>query len=118
MKGLYGECRLVWGKLVDEDHIECFTQEEQIIKEQLMKKYFGNATEKQIIVKGMVDSGEISKEQAWDVLQELTLMDWKMPAFIAELSVKVGYPIVKGTELISAPWGQKEIEQRRKELIE
>jgi len=40
------------------------TEEEQEIKQKLQTKYFGDATEKQILVKAMVEAGEISREDA------------------------------------------------------
>ena len=74
------------------------TPEEEKIKKDLQMKYFGDTTEKQILVKGMVETGEITKEEAWSVLEELTNMKANgFAGFLSELQDKIGAPIVRGT---------------------
>ena len=64
----------------------------------MQTKYFGDATEKQILVKGMIESGEIKKEDAWEVLEELTNMrTGNFMAFLTELQEKIGCQVIRGT---------------------
>jgi NAD(P)H-nitrite reductase large subunit len=63
-----------------------------------MKKYFGDATEKQILVQGMVEAGEIKKEEAWDILTQMTNMRGvNFYTFLKELQETLGCKVIKGT---------------------
>ena len=99
--GKLGSCIYLWCKKYGDGinaRYERLSEEEEQIKQDLIHKYFGNADEKQIIVKGMVGSGEISKKDAWDVLEELTNMrDGNFMSFLGELQEKVGCQIIRGT---------------------
>ena len=97
--GSLGSCRYLWCKQEQETGRLCFlTQEQEKIKQGLIKKYFGDATEKQIIVQGMVEAGEISKEQAWDVLTKMTNMKGNnFLAFLKQLQKKIGCKVIRGT---------------------
>lgn len=104
--GSKGYSVYAWGKYVqDQDggqlRLVPLTPEEENIKDKLIKKYFGNTTEKQIFVQAMVDEGQITKEQAWEVLEELTNMKDKFNAFKAEFAVAIDNPVGKGTRLIT-----------------
>lgn len=100
-RGKIGSCTYLWVKKIGDGITtvyEPLTAEEEKIKQELIKKYFGNADEKQIIVQGMVAKGEITKEQAWDVLTELTNMKGEnFYEFLVELQEKVGCQVVRGT---------------------
>lgn len=76
------------------------TPEEEEIKQKLILKYFGNVSEKQVIVKAMVESGEISKDEAWDILEELTNMKGQgnFMAFLTELQEKLNCMVIRGTQ--------------------
>ena len=74
------------------------SEEEKKIKEDLQIKYFGDTTEKQILVKAMIEAGEISKEEAWSVLEEMTNMkNGNFLLFLGELQEKIGCKVVRGT---------------------
>ena len=74
--GKLGSCVYIWCKRdPDTGDYSFLTEEEQAIKQKLQTKYFGDATEKQILVKAMVEAGEISKQEAWGVLEQMTNMD-------------------------------------------
>lgn len=95
--GKLGKCVYTWCKKEGENLIP-LTEEEQKIKELLIKKYFGNTTEKQILIAGMVEMGEIKKEEAWDILSELTNMKGNnFLLFLGELQEKIGCKVVRGT---------------------
>lgn len=96
--GRLGNCVYLWCKKREDGGYSMLTEEEQVIKQQLQTKYFGDATEKQILVKAMVETGELSKEEAWDVLEEMTNMrTGNFLMFLRELELKVGCQVVKGT---------------------
>lgn len=96
-EGELGSCEYVWCKKTEEGY-SFLTEEEQGIKEKLLKKYYGNATEKQLMVKKMVDDGELEEAEAFDYLNTITGMttdSYKM--FLAELNAAIGGHVVKGT---------------------
>lgn len=97
--GRLGKCIYIWCKRNPETgDYALLNEEEQMIKQQLQTKYFGDATEKQILVKGMVESGEISKEEAWDVLEEMTNMrTGNFMAFLREIQKALGCQVIRGT---------------------
>ena len=100
-RGSIGSCVYLWCKKMGDGintEYSLLTPEEEELKQTLIKKYFGDATEKQIIVKGMVEMGEIRKEEAWSVLEELTGMNNNnFIMFLSELQAKLGCQIVRGT---------------------
>ena len=98
-EGILGSCVYQWCKKDEETgKIRALTDEENEIKEQLQKKYFGNASEKQIIVQAMVESGELPKEQAWEMLTALTNMKGNnFIMFLQELQAILGHQVVRGT---------------------
>ena len=80
-----------------------FTPQEERIKDELIKKYYGNTTEKQALVKSMIDTGEITKEEGWDVLESLTnnvFTNEAFMSFLQELQELLGCKIVRGTLVI------------------
>lgn len=96
--GKLGNCIYVWCKQEENGELRFLTKEEQDIKTAMIKKYFGDASEKQIIVQGMVEAGEISKEQAWDVLTEMTNMKGNnFLAFLKQLQKRIGCRVIRGT---------------------
>lgn len=108
-EGKKGYSIYAWGKYIQEGdtvRLVPLTKEEEEIKDKLIKKYFGNTTEKQVFVQGMVDNGEITKEQAWGVLQELTNMEGKFQAFKAEFAVAINSAVGQGTYLITTHPGK------------
>ena len=96
--GKLGNCIYLWCKRKEDGGYSMLTKEEQIIKQQLQIKYFGDTTEKQILVKAMVETGELSKEEAWDALEEMTGMrTGNFLMFLRELESKIGCQVVRGT---------------------
>ena len=96
--GSLGHCRYMWCKEDDQGNLSVLTPEEEQIKQKLMKKYFGDATEKQILVQGMVEAGEIKKEEAWDILTQMTNMRGvNFYTFLKELQETLGCKVIKGT---------------------
>lgn len=98
--GKIGNCVYIWCKRDPiSGEYSLLTSEEQEIKQKIQTKYFGDATEKQILVKGMVEAGEITKEQAWNVLEEMTNMNKKenFMGFLREIQAALHCQIIRGT---------------------
>lgn len=98
--GKIGSCIYIWCKRNPETgEYDFLTEEEQEIKQKLQTKYFGDATEKQILVKAMVEAGEISKEDAWSVLEEMTNMNGKanFMGFLKEIQQTLHCQVIRGT---------------------
>lgn len=97
--GTLGSCIYTWCKKDAETGTYLpLSAEEKKIKSELQTKYFGDASEKQILVKGMIASGEITQEEAWGVLEEMTNMtDNNFMMFLKELQDKIGCKVIKGT---------------------
>lgn len=96
--GSLGTCKYVWCKQDESGKLRFLTQEQEKIKQILIKKYFGDATEKQIIVQGMIEAGEITKEEAWDVLTKMTNMKGNnFLVFLKELQKTIGCRVIRGT---------------------
>lgn len=103
--GALGECKYLWCKqeqLNDGTVILTeFTEEEQQIKKRLMKKYFASDEEKDILIREMVDAGEITKEEAYDLSCEYRgLNKAGFISFKMELEEAIGASVTKGTILI------------------
>lgn len=98
--GKLGHCEYQWckkvGNGIDAVYVP-FTKEEEKIKQELLTKYFGSATEKQVLVKGMILKGEITEEEAWGLLEELTNMDDNFMQFLFEFGDRIGATVVRGT---------------------
>ena len=102
-EGSIGSCRYLWCKVSGEGvntKYTPFTEEENKIKKQLFKKYFGDTTEKQLFINEMVSMGELTKEEGYDMLMEISNMGSEgYMAFKAELEEKIGSKISKVTEV-------------------
>ena len=100
--GEKGSCVYLWCKKQGEGAEAVYTMltpEEEKIKQSIIQKYYGDLTEKNIIVQGMVAAGEIGKEEAWDLLTKLTDLDNgdKFFCFISELQSVLQATLVRGT---------------------
>ena len=99
--GQIGSCYYLWCKTSGEgvnQKFERFTEEEEAIKKDLLRKYYGDTTEKQLLVLEMIENGEINKEDAWDVLSALTNMTGSsFTVFLHELEEKIGSKVTKVT---------------------
>ncbi len=114
-KGSLGKCTYIWCKRnAETGEYSLLTEEEQKIKQNLQTKYFGDATEKQVLVKGMVAAGEITKEEAWSVLEEMTNMGTpNFMAFLTEMQAELGCQVVRGTfverDRMALDWGADDV---------
>jgi len=103
--GELGSCSYLWCRREFDEKTNTiiyteFTDEEQAIKKELMKKYFSTDVEKEVMVAEMVNSGEITKAEAYDVLCEMkNLNNRGFMAFKSELELQLGCSVVKATLL-------------------
>lgn len=104
-RGEKGCCEYVWCVELGDGQYRELNEAEKKEKNKLLTKYFGNATEKQLLVKAMVQAGEITSEEAFDVLNEMTGMnDINFFSFLKELSKTLGCKVKKVTKLINSAW--------------
>jgi hypothetical protein len=76
-----------------------FTEEEDKIKQDLLKKHFGTNEEKDLLIAEMVSNGEISKEDAYDIMMEYRNLNGKgFMGFLKELEKQIGAKVVKATK--------------------
>lgn len=97
--GEKGVCRYIWAKQIGDGQYERFNETEQAIYKRLLVKYFKGVDEKAIFVKDMIKRGEITKEEAWKVYEDMTNLDSSFMSFKAEMEETIGYPIVRATEI-------------------
>lgn len=100
--GTLGNCIYLWCKKditpEGETILTEFTDEEQEIKKRLMTKYFATNEEKDIMIAEMVEIGEITKEEAYDLMTEYRGLNQKgFMSFLKELQDIIGSNVVKGT---------------------
>ena len=86
-------------KNLEDTYKECWLQNDMTyFAEELLKKYFGDSDEKHAIVQAMVEKGEIKKEEAWEVFNDLTGTNTdSFMMFLGELQEKLGCQVVRGT---------------------
>ena len=108
--GRKGSCTYLWSKiiLVDEENgiyvCEELTEEETKIKNELLLKYFSvkdaSAIEKKIIIDEMVETGEITKDIAYDLYKDVDQLNAiKFREYLDELKRAIGAPVMKTTQL-------------------
>ena len=100
--GSKGCCYYLWCKMEERDgkqfYIQ-FTEEEDKIKQDLLKKHFGTNEEKDLLIAEMVANGEISKEDAYDIMMEYRNLNGKgFMSFLKELEKQIGAKVVKATK--------------------
>ena len=84
-KGKLGTCRYIWVKKLDEGKYERFNDEEEAMYKKLLVKYFKNSDDKAMFVKDMIKRGEVTKEEAWDVYDEIANLEFGFMNFKAEM---------------------------------
>lgn len=104
--GTDGSCVYIWCKKLPNGHLAYLTDEEQKIKEALLKKYFSTTDEKTVIVQTMVENGEISKEEAWQYYSKIINLPANYSCFMFDFKKQTGIQLVHGTlrELSACAW--------------
>ena len=105
-KGSKGFCYYMWCKMEEkngEQFFIQFTKEEEQIKKELLKKHFGTNEEKDLLIAEMVTNGEISKEDAYDIMMEYRTLNGKgFMSILKELEKQIGAKVVKATKFEEA----------------
>ena len=105
-KGSKGFCYYMWCKMEEkngEQFFIQFTEAEEQIKKELLKKHFGTNEEKDLLIAEMVTNGEISKEDAYDIMMEYRNLNGKgFMSFLKELEKQIGAKVVKATKFEEA----------------
>lgn len=97
------------------------SDEEKLIKEELLKKWFGTADEKTAIVQSMVNDGEITSEEAWETYSRMMKLPKSYAGFMKEFKDKTGIQLIRGTYVRQGEEGLEELtpeewEQRASEI--
>ena len=90
--------RYEYCKVDEQGNLVPFTEEEQKIKEELIKKYFGNLSEWTLGIADDLKRGRISKEEAADALEGLD-EHGEYTCWLGELEARIGAPIRKATRI-------------------
>lgn len=77
------------------------TSEQEQIKQQLLKKWFGDADEKTVIIQMMIDNEEIKPEEAWEHYSSLLRLPKSYPGFMKEFKDLTGVQLIRGTQVRS-----------------
>ena len=100
--GSLGRCYYLWCKVENcdgQDFYIQFNEEEEKIKKNLLKQYFGTDEEKDILIAQMVDAGEITEAEAYRLTREYRGLNNKgFMGFLRELERQVGSKVVKATK--------------------
>lgn len=103
-EGIKGNCAYLWCKKEEDSAgnvvLIPFTEEEQKVKEKLMKQYFSTDVEKELWIAEMVERKEIEKSEAYDLLVNMkNLNSQGFMGFKRALEAELGCSIVKGTRI-------------------
>ena len=100
--GAKGCCYYLWCKVEqrnDEMYFIQFNEEEDKIKQRLLKQHFGTDEEKDILIAQMVDAGEITEAEAYRLTREYRgLNNAGFMGFIKALEKEIGSKVVKATK--------------------
>lgn len=96
------------------------TSEEEEIKQDLLKKYFGSTSEKLVLVKDIVkkdikEMDEKEKSVAYENIENLLALDRNYKAFMDEFFEKAGGVLTRGTQV--ELFSSTELKQRKGEDI-
>lgn len=102
--GTKGDCVYIWCTKDDNGVPIYLTEDEERIKKELLKKYFGTADEKSLLVKQMIQEGQIKKSEAWEYYEEITQMDKYFKVFLDEFYNMTGHWLIRGTVINDIVW--------------
>ena len=107
--GTDGTCSYVWAKKLPNGRLSYLSEEEEEIKKQLMKKYFSTTDEKTVMVQSMIESGELTKEEAWQYYSKMLNLSRDYSNFMFDFKAQTGIQLVRGTqrELSKCAWDKE-----------
>lgn len=120
--GELGSCVYLWCKKeVAADGTLIYTQftdEEDKIRKDLMKKHFSTDVEKEVFIAQMVEAKEITKEQAYDALCELkNLNKAGYGGFLKALKAAIGSDVSRATLLMKNEDNIEFIEEKSDKVV-
>ena len=96
--GEKGTCSYVWCKKnPDTGRLYYLSDEEEAIKQRLIKEYFSTADEKTAMVKSMIDAGELASDEAWEYYDKIMNLTGNYIAFLQKFKELTGVQLVRGT---------------------
>jgi hypothetical protein len=98
-EGKLGHCKFQWSKDVDGQLVPLSAEEEKI-KDNLYKQFFGSAQEREIIIMEGLSSGKITPEQVgyeYAKMAEYHKKHNNFGSFIKQLGKELGHPVIRAT---------------------
>lgn len=96
-KGEKGVCSYVWCKRNKDGRLVALSEEEELIKKELMKKYYATTDEKTAIIQSMIESKEITVDEAWSVYSAMISAKTSYSGFMNEYKSLTGIQLIRGT---------------------
>ena len=100
--GSKGSCYYLWCKVEQEEgglYFTQFNEEEEKIKQRLLKQHFGTDEERDILIAQMVDAGEIGEAEAYRLTREYRNLNGAgFMSFMRALEKEIGAKVVKATK--------------------
>lgn len=103
--GTIGYSRFIWG-IWDPDAKKYvkLNAEQNKLKNELLKKYMHTANEAALFIQDSIQNGELTKEEAWDVYDEMVDMKTNYLNFLDEFAELTGCKLVKCTLITGKDW--------------
>lgn len=94
------QCKYIWCKLDKNGEAQYLTEEEDKKRKDIATRFFGDVTDKTILVKAMIDNGELDPAEAWKYLEDITgLNSAGFGTYLDAVKRELGFGIVKGTQV-------------------
>lgn len=94
--GELGICEYIWCKRLSTGELDFLTDEEEEIKKRSLAKHFKTAEEKTALVQDLIQTKQLTQEEAWSYYSDILGVPGAYMGFIADMRSK-GINIVKGT---------------------
>lgn len=103
--GSMGYSRYIWGIWdADQQKYIKLNAEQTKIKNELLKKYMHSANEAALFIQDSIESGELTKEEAWEVYNEMTDVKTNYLSFLDEFAILTGFKLTKCTLITGKDW--------------
>lgn len=103
--GSIGYSRYIWGIWdADQQKYVKLNAEQTKIKNELLQKYMHSANEAALFIQDSIESGELTKEEAWEVYNEMTDVKTNYLNFLDEFAILTGFKLTKCTLITGKDW--------------
>lgn len=97
-EGPEGRCKYIWCKKSTDGTLAFLTEEEEKIRKQTLKIYYGGEDENALMMDSMLDSGEITEDQAVEIFrQRLRNRKKSYTGFLSAIKERLGITLIRGT---------------------